>query len=170
MSQSSSEYLRRKMEAAAKTIAPRPLRDASMVTERTRFKALAGSVARYNGGQMQEYSSEWIAAARAGCAVCAEPVQETVTQECCPPIADHNPATLAFQGSQRGCCDAARPVGVIERCCVPGTTNTFWANGVTPESIRDGPFGPAPPCKSCPPSTARPQCDENGVEVIVCCH
>lgn len=152
MSLSQGEYLRRKMEAAPKRIAPRPLGDSSMVTQSVRVRALANSVGRYNDGQAQVYSSEWLASARAGCAVCNEPEQKVKEVACCPygPDSDHSPLAQAYWGSTRGCCGPLETSKSAAKVCCPDrvgervTTNTLWTNRIGVGSVG---FGPAPPCR-----------------------
>lgn len=170
MTSSCSELLRRRMEAMTKVIAPRPLCDASMVTQKRKYAACAGLVRAQNDGQMVEHSADAVLLARAGCAVCNDRDQVTVTQDNCGCAVEEGAANkpLAYQGSQRCPCPNHTPanpalVAVPECCPEPGYTNTYLANHfkVNPES----PY-PAPACKPkarCPcPEVPNPCCNENG--------
>ena len=151
--QSQSEYLRRKMAAAPKRVAPRPMGDSSVLTQARRMVAVAGGPAAYNDGQAQQYSSEWLAAARAGCAICADPPQVVHDISCCPAPTVLDPVPLALRGSERVPCCPPRGQPTVEPCCRTGTTNTLWAN-----DIRSGYVAPVPVCVSCPPPAPSPCC------------
>lgn len=140
MSQSSGEYLRRRLEASTKVISPRPTRDAGLLTEQKRF-LVSGTIAKRSDGQQQIWTSEPVASKLAGCAVCASPTPTTVAVvECCDPPIDKNPATQAYWGATK-CCPSGTPGLFVEKpCCGPATVNTSWANHVP--SNQPGPFGP----------------------------
>jgi len=140
MSQSSSEYLRRRLEASTKVIGPRPTRDAGLLTEQKRFLA-SGTVAKRSDGQSQVWTSEPVASKLAGCAICASPTPKTAAVIECPcdiPV-DKNPATEAYWGSTK-CCPSGKPGLFVETPCCngQGTVNTFWANKVP--ANQPGPF------------------------------
>jgi hypothetical protein len=140
MSQSSGEYLRRRLEASTKVIGPRPTRDAGLLTEQKRFLA-SGTVAKRSDGQRQMWTSEPVTSKLAGCAICASPTPTTVAViDCCPPPVDKDPATQAYWGSTK-CCPSGTPGLFVEKPCCdgPGTVNTFWANKVPANA--PGPFG-----------------------------
>ncbi len=144
---SSSERLRLRMEASTKIIAPRPLKDASMTTAIKRYTNTVIPTKKQSDGQMLSYSSEIVAAAKAGCAICASPAPSTVTVECCPIPADAEPKALALQGKQPGCCPYQGGPAPLPECCgTPGNVNTWWANDIPPGFV-----APLPPCSSCPP-------------------
>lgn len=168
MTASSSEYLRRKMDAATKVVAPRPIGDASVLTQIRRYRA-SKPVApkepvtdccrvypgRIGDGQQQIWSSEGVLAAVAGCAVCSDPPQIIRDIDCCP-YTEPTTKPLALQGSQSGCCpfNGGLPPTTPE-CCCAGKTNTWWANCITPGTIV-----PVPGCTTCPPPipTCQPCC------------
>jgi hypothetical protein len=160
---SQSEYLRRKMEAAPKRVAPRPIGDSSTLTAARRMTAIANGPANYNDGQNQIRSSEWVAAKKAGCAICADPPQVVRDVSCCE-AAVPDPVPLALQGSERVCCASqivASQPAEPEECCRSGTTNTWWANQIGPNAR------PAlPACTTCPPPVQC--CDETGAGTTVC--
>jgi hypothetical protein len=163
MSVSSSEYLRRRMEATPKRIAPTPIRDASQRTEILRFKAAAaGPRGKPSGGQRILLSSEGRVAAAAGCGICGQPEQVTVVKECCPMPVLYERVPGAIAGSCRPC---GTPGPVVyegenfpKACCpTPGHTNTIVANDVdmsVPLQIR--------PCVPCRLPEQPPCCDEDG--------
>jgi hypothetical protein len=139
MSQSSGEYLRRRLEAMTKVIGPRPTQDAGLLTEQKRFLA-SGTIVKRSDGQSQVWTSESVASKRAGCAICASPTSNTaVVVECCPAPVDKNPATQAYWGSTK-CCPTGTPGLFVQTPCCngSGTVNTFWANNVP--ANRPGPF------------------------------
>jgi hypothetical protein len=148
MAMSSSERLRLRMEASTKIISPRPIRDSSVLTNMKRHINTVLST-RQSDGQQLTYSSEVVAAARAGCAICTTPRATTITIDCCPIPADAEPKALALQGRNPGCCIAPvsgeRP-SEPECCKTPGNINTWWAN-----DIPAGFVGTLPGCRSCPP-------------------
>ena len=163
---SQSEYLRRKMEAAPKRVAPRPIGDSSTLTAARRMTAVANGPANYNDGQNQVRSSEWVAAKKAGCAICADPPQVVHEVPCCPDAipALPDPVPAALQGSERvSCCPpVASRVPEPDACCRTGTTNTWWANQIGPNAR------PAlPACTTCPPPPVQ-CCDETGAGTTVC--
>lgn len=168
MTSSCSELLRRRMEAMTKVIAPRPLGDASMVTQKRKFAACAGIVRPQNDGQMVVHSAESVLLARAGCAVCNDVPQVTTTQDNCACAVVEGAANkpLAYQGTLSCPCPNRVPaapslVAVPECCPEPGYTNTYLAN-----HIRAGIVYPLPACKPtkrCPcPETPNPCCNEDG--------
>jgi hypothetical protein len=172
MTSSCGELLRRRMEAMTKVIAPRPLGDASMVTQKRKFAACQGLVRAQNDGQLLVYSADSVLLARGGCAVCNDRPQVTTTQDnCgCAVVEDLAKKPLAYQGKMSCPCPTHTPanpalVAVPECCPAPGYTNTYLANHirVNPES----PY-PLPPCKPvarCPrpgPEIANPCCTEDG--------
>ena len=151
---SASEYLRRRMDAAPKIIAPRPLGDSSMVTQKLKFAACAGRpYGTRSDGSGVIPSSESVLLARAGCAVCADPKQETIEVACCP-YPEPEVVPLALQGAH-GCC--AGPVVTAqlapprECCSEPGNTRTLLANDI-PSGFKGG----LPPCKPVKPCLNNP--------------
>jgi hypothetical protein len=140
MSQSSGEYLRRRLEASTKVISPRPTRDQGLLTEQKRFLATR-TIAKRSDGQQQVWTSEPVASKLAGCAVCASPTPKTaVVVECpCAIPVDKNPATQAYWGSTK-CCPTGTPGLFVDTPCCngQGNVNTFWANNVP--ANRPGPF------------------------------
>lgn len=116
MSQSSGEYLRRRLEASTKVIGPRPTRDAGLLTEQNRFKATR-IIVKQSDGQRLVRTSESVASKAAGCAICASPVPTTpAVVECCPPPVDKDPATQAYWGSTK-CCPSGTPGLFVEKPC-----------------------------------------------------
>lgn len=148
MALSSSELLRRRIAAMPKVISPRPVGDASMVTQMRKYAACAGrSEGVRSDGSSVIPSSESVTLARAGCAVCASPPQVTVTVAGCCPSPDEGPRQLALQATQRCPCPGpyvtAQPASPV--CCSgPGRSNTWKANDVPAGFV-----GPIPPtqCK-----------------------
>lgn len=139
MSQSSGEYLRRRLEASTKIISPRPTRDAGLLTEQKRYLA-SGTVAKRSDGQRQAWTSEPVGAKLAGCAICASPTPTTTTVvECCPAPTDKDPSAQAYWGSTK-CCPSGTPGQFVETPCCDGLgrINTFWANNVP--ANQPGPF------------------------------
>jgi hypothetical protein len=152
MSMSSSERLRLRMAATTKIISPRPLKDSSMLTAVNRYKNTTIPTQRQSDGQQLSYSSEVVAAARAGCAICTSPPATTVTIACCP-IPD-GPKAAALQGKRMGCCpyQGGRPAEP-ECCSTPGNVNTWWAN-----DIPAGYVVALPLCHPCPPPPTEHLC------------
>jgi hypothetical protein len=143
---SSSERLRLRMEASTKVIAPRPLKDASMATTIKRYVNTAVPTAKQSDGQMMSYSSEIVAAAKAGCAICATPNTGGEIQ-CCP-LDTTAPKALALQGKSAGCCPIQGGRPPLPECCsTPGSVNSWWAN-----NIPGGIIVPLPQCRPCPPA------------------
>jgi hypothetical protein len=153
MSMSSSERLRLRMAATTKIIAPRPLKDASMTTTIKRYVNTVIPTKRQSDGQMLSYSSEIVAAARAGCAICSS--KNTGGEiPCCPIPADAVPKALALQGKRMGCCPYVGGRPPLPECCsTPGNVNTWWAN-----DIPAGFVAPLPPCRTCPPPSSTLPC------------
>lgn len=146
MSSSYSEYLRRKMAATPQIVAPRPLGDASMVTQIKRMTNTTVA-SPLDGGQRLQLSSEAVVAARAGCGICEAPVPQTVEIACCPPTPDLDPKPAALQGTDRGCCQIVGPPIPYVECCREGpvTVRTWQANDVLPNVVPQ-----LPPCVPCP--------------------
>jgi hypothetical protein len=167
MSMSSSERLRLRLAASTKIIAPRPLKDASLLTSVRRYKNTRIPSQRQSDGQQLTYSSEIVAAARAGCAICNSTPATTIIVECCPIPADASPKAAALQGKRMGCCpyQGGRPPAP-ECCSTPGNINTWWANDIPPGYVATLPLcRPCPPpevllpCCKCPCTTENPCCD-----------
>ena len=158
--QSSSERLRRLMEIQPKVIAPRPLRDSGVLTERRRFLAsrrLPGQP-RLSDGRNIQPSSEYVVAAAAGCAVCNDRPQVTTTTACCPDNYEPlpRPAVLLPACSPCGVPTGPQPQPV---CCPSnGRVNTWYATGIDPTV-----FIP-PTCNPCvvPANPVPNCCDQNG--------
>ncbi len=158
--QSISERLRRRIEVMPKIVAPRPLRDSGVVTERRRFAAsrrLPGQP-RLSDGHSIRPSSEYVVSAAAGCAVCNDLPQVTTTTECCPDNYEPTPKPAALLPS---CSPGGVPTGPqpVPVCCPSnGRVNTWYATDIDPTVY----FPPA--CNPCVvvgepvPSC----CDENG--------
>lgn len=142
---SASEYLRRKIDAAPKIIAPRPLGDSSMVTQKRKFAACAGRpVGTRSDGSNVIPSSESVLFARAGCAVCADPPQKIIEVPCCP-YPEPTVVPLALQGTMACPCSASPVTAQLAdpKCCAtPGNSRTLWANDIPSNFV-----GPIPPCK-----------------------
>ena len=155
---SSSERLRRRMEASTKIISHRPLKDSSVLTSVNRYKNTVLPTKKQSDGQQLVYSSEVVAAARAGCAICATPRVPLEPIQCCPfPEPETKP--LALQGKQPGCCPIIGGRPPLPECCrTPGNVNTWWAN-----DIPAGYVGTLPPCHSCPPPEPVP------IVCVQCC-
>jgi len=117
MTTSYSEYLRRKMEATVKIQSPRPIADASLLTQINRFKnSTAPNAQRQGDGQQVIPSADAYLAAKAGCAVCSAPAQVTATIECCPTPTEDKP--LILQGTTKCPCAIPGPVVLAgPRCC-----------------------------------------------------
>jgi hypothetical protein len=165
MSMSSSERLRLRMAATTKIISPRPLKDSSMLTTVNRYKNTRVPSQRQSDGQQLVHSSEVVAAARAGCAICTSSPATIVTVACCPIPA--GPKAAALQG-RLGCCryQGGRPAEP-ECCSTPGNVNTWWANDIPRGYVVALPIcRPCPPpppstlpCCKCPCTTENPCCD-----------
>lgn len=157
---SCSELLRRRQEALPKVIAPRPIRDASQLTEMRKFAACAGRPAgvRSDGSSVLP-SSESYLYAKAGCSVCLSPKQETiVVAGCCSP--PEPPTQLALQGSMPCPCPGSYVTAQLasrECCTSPGNSRTWLANDMPPNFV-------APP----PPCSHPPRCPPQGPPEIVC--
>jgi hypothetical protein len=157
-----SELLRRRLEAMPKVIAPRPIGDASMMTQIQRYKATRRSDMRRSDGQMQEVSSEFVISAIAGCAVCLSPPQETVTVACCPPEPEPEIKPLALIGRVGTCCGTSggKPeLAPPRKCCTPGNITTMWGTDINPNYI---PHYSACDCRRPVVPCEDPCCDENG--------
>ena len=119
MTTSYSEYLRRKMEATVKIQSPRPIADASLLTQINRFKNSTTPVQQRQGdGQQVIPSAAAWTSAKAGCAVCNSPVQATATIACCPTPTEDKP--LILQGTTKCPCAIPGPVvgaGPRPHCC-----------------------------------------------------
>jgi hypothetical protein len=156
----SSQRLRQRMEAMPKRIAPRPLGDASVQTERVRFANSVRTNKPQTAGSMLVLSSEFVTAGRANCAVCQNPPQEVYEQTDCCPLPSTNPPgkPLALQGRCTSVCpqyNFPQPVLPPADCCRPGF-NTVWANNLLPGSR--GLYGQIPATGGCiapnrPPAT-----------------
>jgi hypothetical protein len=137
-----SEYLRRKLESLPVVYGPSRYGDESTRIMAARYKASvrrpgqatdpkcctgptpywrsgggrpdAGPFRRAGDGQQQVWSSEFVAASAAGCAVCTAGKAGYIYKECCPPEptpeAPLNPATkaLALRGKET-CCPVVGP-------------------------------------------------------------
>jgi len=145
MTSSSTEYLRRKLQSMTQVVAPRPLYDASMVTQINKYRAVSGFAnPQKRGGQMLEPSSDGRLAAVGGIAVCCGPTQRTITETCpCPLVSVSTNLPLACPcppgiGSYVTA-PLAEPV-----CCTsgPGYGDTYKANDIRTDWI----YG-LPPCK-----------------------
>jgi hypothetical protein len=117
MTASYGEYLRRKMEATVKIQSPRPIADASLLTQINRFKnSVMPNQQRQGDGQQVIPSADAYLAAKAGCAVCNAPTQATVTIACCPTPAEDKP--LILQGATKCPCAIPGPVELAgPHCC-----------------------------------------------------
>lgn len=152
----SSELLRRRMEVAVKRQSPRPLKDASLRTQMTRFANTV--VGRPNGAQQLVRSSEVVVSARASCSVCAAPPQQTVETGCCEPEPRVTVPAAALRGTDRGCCRVDLPPVISNVCCPdPALRRTYKATDVVPGLIPIlTPCCPPPaepcvnPCSECP--------------------
>jgi hypothetical protein len=157
--QSSSERLRRLMEIQPKIIAPRPIRDSSMVTQRVRFAAsrrLPGWPRRAGGSNIIP-SSEYFVSASAGCAVCLDLSQNTVTTACCPDNYNPSPAPAALLPRCTTCGVPSGPEP-LPLCCPTSRVNTWYATDIDPTTYTQ------PTCNPCVvPAQPQPDCcDENG--------
>lgn len=160
-----SEYLRRKMERLPIVIAPARPGDESQRIMETRFKASirrapgprpvetccrgptpywrsgggrpdTGPYPRAGDGQQQVWSSEFIAASKAGCAICAVGRPGTIVKPCCP-AEPEGVKPLALQGKQT-CCGVTGVMSPLPDCSCglqPGHINTWWANDVPSDKI-----------------------------------
>ena len=150
---SCSELLRRRQESMAKVIAPRPVGDASLLIQMRKYAACAGRpVGVRSDGSSVVPSSESALYAKAGCAVCASPKQETVTTPCCPP-APEAPKPLALRASMPCPCPGSyvtAPLAPPAPCCTgPGRSRTLLAN-----DMPAGFIAPLPPASYKPPRAA----------------
>jgi len=128
---SQREYLRNKIKAAEQVVAPRPLADASMLTQIRRYQASAGAPNKTSDGQMVLPSSDYRLASIAGCAVCLSPPQATVTIPCCDVQVDQE--AYVYQPTPQECCPikGRPPQLATPKCCMdPGYVNTYKANNV----------------------------------------
>ena len=180
-----SEYLRRKLQRIPTVIGPARPGDESMRIMEARFKASvrrapttpvaetccrgptpywrsgggrpdAPPYPRVADGQQQEWSSEFIAASKAGCAICSTGRPGYVITPCCPveptpeaPL-DLSRKALALQGKKTCCPAVGNPVPPIDCSCAlrPGHINTLWANDMPSDKI---PYPvPIRDCKRCP--------------------
>ena len=157
---SSSERLRQRVEIMPKIIAPRPLRDSGVFTERRRFIAsrrLPGQP-RLSGGSNVQPSSEYVVAGIAGCAVCNDRSQITTTTECCPDNYEPLPRPAALLPSCTVCGKASGPQPLPVCCPSNGRVNTWYATDIDPTVFI------LPTCSPCVVE-AQPVpncCDENG--------
>jgi hypothetical protein len=140
-----SEYLRRRMEATPKIIAPRPLGDSSMVTQKLKFAACAGRpYGTRSDGSGVVPSTESVLLARAGCSVCANPPQETAEIACCP-IPEPAIGPLDLQTLTKCCVGSfvtAKLADPPQCCSEPGYSRTLLANDMPSNFV-----GSLPPCK-----------------------
>lgn len=198
-----SEYLRRKMEQLPVVYGPSKYADESTRIMAARYKASirrpvgepivstccrgptpywrsgggrpdAGPYPRAANGQQQMWSSEFIAASAAGCAVCKAGKAGYVYKACCPPEsipeAPRNPVTgapeperkaLAYKGKET-CCPVVGPtlqsLPPDCSCAVgPGRQNTLLANDMPSDEI---PYPvPIRNCKRCAIVTTTTDCD-----------
>ncbi len=120
------ERLRRRLDRAARVIAPRPLDAQSMVTQRARMIATKRFPTNQGGGAGFIGPASVVTAARGGCANCASPVQAIVSVPCsCPPYPLESSLLpqAARVGSVNTCCptiSGGPPVlapSKDERCC-----------------------------------------------------
>ncbi len=158
--QSSSERLRRLTEIQPKRIAPRPVRDSGVLTERIRFAASRRlpNQPRPTGGRNIVPSSEYVVSAVAGCAVCNDRPQITVTTECCPDDYNPSPAPAALLPRCTPCGVPVGPTPLPPCCPSNGRVNTWYATDIDPT------FYAPPTCNPCV-APAQPQpdcCDANG--------
>jgi hypothetical protein len=164
-----SEYLRRKLERIPSVIGPARPGDESMRIMEVRFKASirrapvqppvetccrgptpywrsgggrpdTGPYPRAADGQQQIWSSEFIAASRAGCAICAVGRPETIVKPCCPLDPEPEPERakpLALQGKQTCCPAVGDPFPALDCSCElsPGHINTLLANDMPSDNI-----------------------------------
>jgi len=166
MSVSSSELLRRRLESMPKVIAPRPLGDASMVTQKRKFAACAGqSYGTRSDGSGVIPSTESILLARAGCSVCNDAPQVTTTVDCCQyPVPDPKTKPLALQGTMACPCptfQAAKPAPLPE-CCDGGYSSyeEGYSNTLRANHIRSRPPGGWPMY----PTQRKPRCQQKPTE------
>jgi hypothetical protein len=186
-----SEYLRRKMESLPVVHGPPQLKDESLRTATSRYRASArcgagvtpafvttccGVVGTKPGdGQRQEWSRESITNRAAGRAICGAGRVGYVYKGCCPPestveqprdasgalVPETKPA--AYKGKVTCCPAVGPPLYMLPPTCCkpPGTINTLLANDMPADRI---PF-PVPLSACCPstiPTCPNPCCDENG--------
>jgi hypothetical protein len=147
----SSQRLRQRMEAMSKRIAPRPLGDASVQTERVRFANSVRTNKPQTAGSMLVLSSEFVTSGHAQCAVCQNPPQEVYVQQGCCALPSTNPPgkPLALQGRCTSVCPVVnnpQPILPSADCCKPGF-NTVWANNLLPGSR--GLYGQIPATGGC---------------------
>jgi len=163
----SSQRLRQRMESLPKRIAPRPLGDASVQTERVRFANSKRTNKPQTAGSMLVLSSEFVTAGHANCAVCQNPPQETyVDPNCCPlPPTNWVGKPFALQGRCTSVCpqvNLPQPVRPLTHCCT-NTHNTAWANNLLPGSR--GLYGQIPATGGCtvcnrgPATTVQVRCN-----------
>ncbi len=161
--QSSSERLRRLMEIQPKVVAPRPLRDSGVVTERRRFMASRRlpTQPRLSDGRNIRPSSEYVVSAAAGCAVCNDPPQLTTTTACCPDNYEVVPRPAALLPSCTVCGKASGPQPVPVCCPSTGRVNTWYATDINPTVYIPTTCNPcvvsAQPVPNC--------CDQNGFQL-----
>jgi hypothetical protein len=162
----SSQRLRQRMEAIPKRIAPRPLGDASVQTERVRFANSVRTNKPQTAGSMLVLSSEFVTSGHAQCAVCQNPPQDVYVQTDCCGLPSTNPPgkPLALQGRCTTVCpqfNFPQPVLPSNNCCT-NTHNTAWANNLQPGSR--GLYGQVPAIGGCtvcnrgPATTVRINC------------
>lgn len=154
---SCSELLRRRQEAMPKIIAPRPIGDSSLLTQMRKYAACAGRpVGVRSDGSSVIPSSESVLYAKAGCAVCLSPKQETVTIPCCPPLPE-GPKQLALQGSMPCPCPGSYVTAQLatrECCAEPGRSRTLLANDMPANFV-----APPPPCQQVPRCAPEKPCE-----------
>ncbi len=157
--QSSSERLRRLMEIQPKRIAPRPLRDSGVFTERVRFVASRRlpNQPQPTGGSNIIPSSEYFVSAVAGCAVCLDLSQNTITTACCPDNYNSTPTPSALLPRCTTCGVPASPEP-LPLCCPTSRVNTWYATDIDPTVYIP------PTCNPCvvPAQPVPDCCDENG--------
>jgi hypothetical protein len=161
MAMSSSEYLRRRVDAMPKVIAPRPVGDASMVTQMRKYAACRGRPegVRSDGSSVIP-SSESLTLSRAGCAVCASPPQKTVEIPCCPYPDDETKQLALLATLSCPCPGSYVTAQLAPRECCPGSgrSNTWKANDMPSGFV--GPVAPSQcktPCRV--PAPVEPACD-----------
>lgn len=179
---SNGEYLRRKLERLPTVIGPARYGDEGLKTMVARYKASvrrpvgppnpdtccrgkkpywrttglpdSGPYPRAADGQQQEWSSDFVAASKAGCAVCTTGLGGYVYKPCCPAEPeDLTRKPLALQGKQTCCPVYGPPLSSLPPDCCdapgPGRVNTLWANDMP--SDRNPYLVPIRDCKPCPP-------------------